>query len=141
MGEVIFRELAERAGVGEHFIVTSRGTGDWHEGDPADGRTRVSLASANYDGAAHRARQVDAADIAEHDLLIALDRGHETYLLRNGAEPTRVRLLTSFDPEQPSDPDVFDPYHSDSRAFDEVRDQVERSCVQLLQVLRDRIGV
>lgn len=136
MGEVVFRSLAEQAGLGDRFLVTSRGTHGYHAGDRADPRTLRALASAGYDGSRHRATQVTEADIAGHDLLIALDRGHERYLRGRGADPDRLSLLTAFDPERPSDPDVFDPYYSEQPAFDEVLAQIERSSIELLERLR-----
>lgn len=133
MGEVIFRALAEEAGVAERFGITSRGTHDYHVGEGADPRTVTALAAAGYDGSNHRVLQLSDADIAENDLLIALDRGHERIMRSRGAE--RVELLTAYDPEQPDDPDVFDPYYSGPAAFDAVREQVERSCRALLDDL------
>ena len=139
MGEVIFRALAERSGVAERFLVSSRGTQGYHVGEPADPRTVVALAAAGYDGAAHRAAQVSPAEVADHDLLIALDRGHERHLRRLGADPQRLSLLTAFDPDRPAEPDVFDPYYSEQRAFDEVLAQVERSSTALLDDLIRRL--
>lgn len=135
MGEVVFRALAEEAGHGEHFTVSSRGTHDYHVGHGADPRTVAALSAAGYDGSAHVAAQVTDDDISEHALLIALDREHERILLERGAHPDRVRLLTGYDPEAPEDPDVFDPYYSDERAFADVLRQVERSCRVLLDEL------
>lgn len=139
MGEVVLRSLAEQAGLGERFVVTSRGTHGYHVGDPADPRTLVALAERGYDGSAHRAAQVSPADIEQHDLLIALDRGHERRLRSLGADPQRLSLLTAFDPERPADPDVFDPYYSDQHSFDEVLAQVERSSAVLLDRLVARM--
>lgn len=133
MGDVVFRAMAERAGLGDRFAVTSRGTHGYHVGDGADPRTVAALAAAGYDGRAHRAAQVSPADIAGNDLLVALDRGHERRLRALGAEPGRLALLTAFDPEAPADPDVFDPYYSDERAFARVLEQIERSCAALLE--------
>lgn len=135
MGEVIFRELAERRGIGERFAVTSRGTNGYHIGDPADSRALTALRAAGYDGRAHRAARLSPADIAGNDLLIALAREHERELRRLGARSERVVLLTAFDPSRPADPDVFDPYYSEQRVFDEVLAQVERSCAALLDEL------
>ncbi|RGE20668.1 low molecular weight phosphotyrosine protein phosphatase [Leucobacter sp. wl10] len=104
MGEVIFRALAEREGLGDRFLATSRGTHGYHVGDGADPRTLAALAAAGYDGGRHRAREVTDADIAGHDLLIALDRGHERHLRGRGADPDRLSLLTAVDPERPADP-------------------------------------
>lgn len=138
MGEVIFRDLAAQAGLGDRFAVTSRGTNDYHVGEPADPRTIAALALAGYDGSSHRAAQVSPADISNNELLIAMDRGHERALRSLGAE--QIALLTEFDPARPSDPDVFDPYYSGDDAFTAVREQVERSCAILLDELRDRLA-
>ncbi|TCK39873.1 protein tyrosine phosphatase [Leucobacter luti] len=136
MGEVVLRQLIADAGLADRFEVTSRGTGGWHQGDPADPRTLAALAARGYNGAAHRAAQLTDADIRDHDLLIALARDHERALLDRGADPDRVALLTTWDPDQPSDPDVFDPYYSDADAFDTVLTQVERSAAAVLEQLR-----
>lgn len=132
MGEVIFRELAARAGLADRFEITSSGTHEYHVGAGADPRGVAALSKAGYDGSQHRASQLSDAEIEGCDLLIALDRGHEEILLRRGASPDRIALLTAFDPERPSDPDVFDPYYSEPHVYDEVLVQVERSCVALL---------
>lgn len=135
MGEVVFREMADRAGLAGRFAVTSRGTHDYHVGEGADPRTVAALATAGYDGRAHRAARLSDGDIATNDLLVALDRGHERIMRSRGAVPERLTLLTAYDPERPEDPDVFDPYYSDDRAFERVLEQVERSCAALLEAL------
>ncbi len=131
-GEAIFRELAARANLGDRFEVMSSGTHGYHVGEGADPRAIAALAAAGYDGTHHRASQLSELEVNEYDLLIALDRGHEAILLSRGVAPDRIRLLTEFDPERPSDPDVFDPYYSDARAYAQVLEQIERSCVALL---------
>lgn len=135
MGEVIFRTLAERAGLAERFEVMSSGTHGYHIGKGADPRTVSTLRGAGYNGTKHRASQLSADEVNNYDLLIAMDRGHEAILLRRGVAPERIRLMTNFDPERPSDPDVFDPYYSDEQAFETVLAQVERSCAVLLDEL------
>lgn len=140
MGEVVLRSLADDAGLGDRIAVSSFGTGPWHEGEQADHRARQALAERGYDGESHRARQISAPDIAPIDLLIALDRGHRRHLTALGADPDRVRLLTEFDPEHPSDPDVFDPYYSDVGVYRDVLAQVERSCRVLLDEILPRIN-
>ena len=110
MADVIFRALAERAGASDRFEVMSSGTHGYHIGEGADPRTAAALAAAGYDGNRHQASQLSETEVRDFDLLIALDRGHEQILLRRGVTPDRISLLTEFDPEQPKDPDVFDPW-------------------------------
>lgn len=141
MGEVVFRRMVDDAGLAEQFAVTSRGMGDWHIGEQADPRARDALARRGFDGEAHRALQLSDEDITNHDLLVALDRGHKRLMLERRVNPEQIVLLTAFDPEQHDDPDVFDPYWSDDDAFDRVLAQVERSCGVLLEQLRARLGI
>lgn len=130
MADVIFRALAEKQGYGDRFEVTSSGIGNWHEGDGADPRTVAALARAGYDGSAHVAHQVTPADVTRTDLFIALDRTHLRALQEMGAD--NIKLLSEFDSEA-TNPDVFDPYHSDDSVFDDVLTQIERSCSELLK--------
>ena len=138
MAEAVFLRLVADAGLGERFTASSSGTEGWHTGRPADPRTLAALAARGFDGSAHRASQVSDAEIAHGDLLVALARTHRDALLARGADPARVVLFTDFDPAEPADPDVFDPYFDDQAAFDAVLAQVERGAARLLAELRDR---
>ena len=80
MAEIVFRDLAERRGLGAHVVSTSSGTGDWHVGEQADRRTIEALARRGYDGERHRARQFSLDDFTRNDLIVALDRSHERIL-------------------------------------------------------------
>ena len=145
MAEVVLRELVRRAGAEGRVEVDSAGTGDWHVGSAADRRALRVLAAAGYDGASHRARQFDAGWLADRDLVIALDRGHERavrLLVDAAARRSRtarmpeVRLLRSFDlSASPDDLDVADPYYGDEAGFRLVLRQVETACEALLEHL------
>lgn len=132
MGEAIFRALIQEKGVAERFEVSSRGTGGWHEGESADPRTIAALQRAGYESFSHTAHRITAEDVAENELFVAMDRSHKRDLVDMGAK--NVILLSEYDSEE-SDPDVFDPYHSDDDAFDAVLVRIERSCRALLHDL------
>jgi protein-tyrosine phosphatase len=95
--------------------VSSAGIGPWRVGEPADPRSAEVLRTAGYP-TEHVARQVGAADLAA-DLLVALDHGHVAALLGLGADPGRVRLLSSFDPAAPPGAEIPDPYGYGPEAF------------------------
>jgi protein-tyrosine phosphatase len=144
MAEIVLRELAVRADLGDLVEVDSAGTGDWHIGERADHRALSALHRHGYDGKAHRARQFDPGWFGRRDLVIALDRGHlRTLRSWAGNEPERGRiaLLRSFDPALGADPspsqlDVPDPYYDGDDAFDLVLAQIGASCAGLLMQLR-----
>jgi protein-tyrosine phosphatase len=133
MAEVIFRDLVTRAKLTDRIGVGSAGTGDWHVGEQADGRTLTALATAGYDGTRQRARQFDPEWFARLDLAIVFDRSQERILkswAQNDQDRSKVQLLLSFDKDQQA-LDVPDPYYSDAAMFDQVLEMIRRASVAL----------
>lgn len=140
MAEYVLQAMVETRGLQNLVEVDSAGTGEWHIGERADRRALAALSRRGYDGSEHRARQFEPSWFTDHDLIIALDRGH-LRSLRSWA-PTesareRVQLLRGFDPAtEPdalgSDLDVADPYYDGTQAFNEVLAQIETACAGLL---------
>lgn len=141
MADVVFRALAEQAGLGRVVSSSSAGTGDWHVGERADERTVDALARRGYDGAHHRARQFTNDDFLHNDLVVALDHSHERVLrgwARSEADSDKIALLMSFDPA-PKSLDVPDPYYADPRMFDEVLGMIEGASRALFRQLEPAI--
>jgi protein-tyrosine phosphatase len=96
----------------------------------------MHAARRGYDLSAQRARQVQAADYAAFDWLIAMDRGHLAEL-RADVPPhrrDRIRLLMDFADDRRGG-EVPDPYYGGASGFDDVLDRVEAGCRGLLKVL------
>lgn len=129
MGQNIFRKALNDAGLGQLVLVTSAGTGAWHEGEPADNRARTELLANGYSDA-HVAAQLNPDDY-NADLLVAMDRGHLRDLERKRLG-SRVRLLRSFDPSAGSSDEVSDPYYGTSADFSVTREQIEAAVPGLL---------
>lgn len=143
MADVVFQQLAERAGFSERVVSTSAGTGDWHVGERADRRTIEALRSRGYDGTAHRARQFTASDFRDSDLVVALDRSHERILQNWAADEAQhdsISLLLSYDPNANGMLDVPDPYYADQQMFDEVLATVESAARALFHQLKPALG-
>ncbi|MFD5824941.1 low molecular weight protein-tyrosine-phosphatase [Lentzea sp. NPDC060358] len=132
---LVFRERLSREGLSSRVRVSSAGTGGWHVGDPADPRAVKSLADKGYP-TDHVAAQVGAEHL-DADLLVALDSGHAR-ALRRMADPERVRLLRSFDPDADG-PDVPDPYYGDDAGFAEVLTMVEAAVPGMVAWVRERL--
>jgi low molecular weight protein-tyrosine phosphatase len=143
--EAVFAAMLRDAGV-DDVTVDSAGLGDWHVGDDMDRRARATLVGHGYEHPRHAAKQFTAADFADRDLVVALDRGHvrRLQLLAGDAEDpdaarAKIVLLRSYDPAaDPADLDVADPYYGGSDGFVEVLHQVERACAGLLVALRQQ---
>jgi len=141
MAEVVVRGELERAGLSGKVQVDSGGTGDWHLGGPMDRRARAELARHGYDGASHRARQIDPSWLDDYDLLVAMDRSNLRNLQRMARNREtaagRIRLLRSFDPLAAPDAEVPDPYGGAETAFAEVFDLVQAAARGLASQLAD----
>jgi protein-tyrosine phosphatase len=141
MAEVVLRALAETRGLSRRILSRSAGTGDWHVGERADGRTIQALNRRGYDGAAHRAKQFTAASFADNDLVVALDRTHERVLrswARNDDDEGKVILLRSFDPHA-THLDVPDPYYAGPEMFDSVLGMIETATRGLFSQLEPAV--
>jgi protein-tyrosine phosphatase len=139
MAEVVFRDLAERAGCASLVSIGSAGTGDWHVGEPADGRTIAALRRHGYDGSHHRARQFETEWFDELDLVVAFDRGQERILKAwapTEIDRSKVQLLMAFDPAKGPAIDIPDPYYSGAPLFDAVLGMIERSSASLFAQLQ-----
>lgn len=122
MAEMVFREFLRKEGLEGQIQVTSAGTGGWHIGDGADYRAAAVLRENGYPYR-HAAAQVNT-DHLRADLLVALDSGHERSLqklvARSGGDPSRIRMLRSFEPHTKGDLDVPDPYYGGDSGFTQV---------------------
>ncbi|MFC5729500.1 MULTISPECIES: low molecular weight protein-tyrosine-phosphatase [Nocardioides] len=124
---VVLSARIEEAGLADAVEVVSAGTGDWHTGEPMDRRAAALLSSEGYDGTQHRAQQVDASWLVDHDLLLAMDRENLQDLRALGpVEEGRVRLFRDYDPEEPGS-EVPDPYFGGESGFREVLAMVHRT--------------
>jgi protein-tyrosine phosphatase len=141
MADVVFRGLADAAGLRDRVGSTSAGTGDWHVGERADQRTIEALERRGYNGAQHRARQFTLSDFEHNDLVVALDRSHERILrggARSEADADKIALLMTFDATAPT-LDVPDPYYAGPGMFDEVLGMIESASRALFRQLEPAI--
>jgi low molecular weight protein-tyrosine phosphatase len=141
MAGLVFREYLRREGLDDRVKVTSAGTGGWHVGESADYRAAQALADNGYP---HRhTAAILSRDDLDADLLVALDGGHERALKRlvaqTGGDPSRIKLLRTFDPRAQGSLDVPDPYYGANGGFTEVLRMIEASMPGLLDWVRENI--
>lgn len=136
MAEAVFREQVVQAGLEEHIEVASRGTEDWHQGEPPHDGTLTVLEAHGIDARHQRARQIRHRELREFDYVIALDQANRARLLRlPGADPERISLLRSWDPAG-GELDVPDPYYTGR--FQETYDLIRPATAALLDAIRRR---
>jgi len=135
------RALAD-AGLGDRVRVTSAGTGPWYGGGPAHKLTQQVLADNGY-ATDHVAHQIDAAELATVDLVLAADSGHVTALRRmngrNGRPADRIVLFRSFDPDA-SHHDLPDPWGGPESEYVEVYRMVNAALPGIVAEVRRQLG-
>ena len=137
LAEALFQNLLERRGLQSGYMVASAGTGNWHVGDPADGRMRATARRHGIE-LRGRAQQVSPQDFDRFDLMLAMDRANLSQLgrmARDDSDRARIRLLREFDPQAGADLDVPDPYFGGADGFERVYEMVARACEHLLREL------
>lgn len=134
---LVFDEQLRRAGLDGAVRVTSAGIGPWHVGEPIDERAGEVLTRQGYP-IQHIAAQVGAEHL-DADLFVAMDRGHEKALRRLVTDPSRIRLLRSFDPQAAGEREVPDPYYGGPEGFDEMLAMIEAATPGLLAWVRERL--
>ncbi len=141
--EIVFRSLAERAGLGAQLAVDSCGTASWHTGEKPDRRMIAALERAGYAWGGHRARTFCRADFSRFDLIVPQDESNLRDILslaRGGEDAARVQPMSRwFAPGEPYD-EVPDPYYGGAEGFDIVVALLERACSRLLDELRPRLS-
>jgi protein-tyrosine phosphatase len=131
--EVLFADWLRRRAIPGEWQVSSAGT--WADDDaPAATYSREILAERGLDLAAHRARRVDAALLAEANLVVCMTRTHQEALRAEfPAAAERIVLLSAL-----AGPafDVADPYGGPRDGYvamiAELEDLFERGGEQLV---------
>ena len=118
--------------------VESAGTGDWHIGELPDERMRTAAAAIGLQ-LDSRARQVEAIDLSNYDLVLAMDRDNLRVLesLSDESTTARIELFRSWDPHANGDLEVPDPYYGGRRGFEDVVEICRRTARALVEDLAD----
>jgi protein-tyrosine phosphatase len=131
--EGVFLKMVQDAGLAGVITVDSAGTHDYHVGDAPDSRSIEAAARRGYNLAPLRARQVNFADFDQFDLILAMDEGHRTHLVRR-CPPARaavVKPMMAYAVQRTGE-DVPDPYYGGENGFEEVLDMIEDASRGLL---------
>ena len=138
--EGIMLQLVHEAGLEDRIEVASAGTEGYHVGERADARSRREAASRGVE-LPSRARQFVRSDFDRFDYVLAMDSDNLAEL-RNLAKKAdsgaRLCLLREFDPDEPDDLDVPDPYYGGEGGFARVFDICEASCREFLRQIAKR---
>ena len=135
--EGVMKQLVEREGRQEEFVIDSAGILSYHQGELPDPRMRSHAARRGYQ-LTHRSRPVSTDDFLEFDLIIGMDDRNLDDLRQ--LAPTlesekKIYRMTDYCRHHPEADHVPDPYYGGSAGFDLVLDLLEDACQGLLDTL------
>ena len=137
MAEGAMRAASEARGVS--VIVDSAGTGDWHIGDPPDGRAQATALANGVDISRQQARQISPQDFDRFEHIVAMDRSVFRDLNVLGAERAEGVLSLFLDHVAGREgQDVADPYYGEENGFAVAWDDVMAGANALLDRLERR---
>ena len=132
IAERVAERAAADAGItGVEF--TSAGTISEKYDDPMDHRAAAVLKEYGYRYADHRARRITEARIESADLVVAMENVHLERVLELAPDPSRVRLLTDFDPAAVPGSGVPDPWFGSDAGFYDTLTAIEAAMPGLLE--------
>lgn len=119
------RKLISEAHPPISITVDSAGTGSWHAGQRPDERSRAAAERRGLE-LTGRAREVTDRDFVDFDLIAAVDDDN----LRRLKDMAPADATASI--RKLCEADVPDPYYGGVDGFDDVLDQIELACAELL---------
>ena len=119
---------------GMDVSVDSAGTGGWHSGEAPDPRSIAVCRQFGVDISDQRARQIQAADFCDFDLILALDGSNLMHLqqLVPAEAATKLRPFGEFSGVG----GVADPYYGGQEGFVDCWRQIERAADGLLDAMQ-----
>ena len=136
MAERVARREAERSGLTD-VVFTSAGVSSEELGNPMDDRAAGALSAAGYDAADHVAHQIDAAELAAADLVVAMEDVHVRRLRALDPTADTVYLLSDFDPEAEPGSGLADPWYGSAAGFRDTLAAVEAAVPGVLDRVRE----
>ena len=136
--EGVMKQLVEKAGLEDRFVIDSAGILSYHEGELPDPRMRAHAARRGYN-LTHRSRPVRTADFYDFDIIIGMDDRNIEDLKERAPSleaERKIHRMTDFCTRFTYADHVPDPYYGGAEGFEYVLDLLEDACAGLLEHLR-----
>ena len=132
MAEFIFRDMAEKRGLGSQFYVASAATSSEELGNPVYPPAKRKLYSLGIDCSDKRARQMTKADYREYDLLLGMEQWniHNMRRICGGDPDGKIHLMLEHSPDPRG---IADPWYTGD--FDTACRDIQEGCEQWLDLL------
>jgi protein-tyrosine phosphatase len=134
----IAERVAERLAAEEDLPgveFSSAATSTEELGEPMDPRAEAVLRRHGYRTGDHVAHQIQADELADADLVIAMEPLHIDRMRRIG-DTSKVALLTDFDPDAAPGSGVPDPWYGSAEGFEDTLSAIESAIPGVLDRVR-----
>jgi protein-tyrosine phosphatase len=136
MAERVAEHAAQKEGIrGVRF--SSAATSGEELGQPMDSRAEKVLRRHGYRSDLHSAHRITADEIAEADLVVAMEDIHVTKMAGLAPEARNVSLLTDFDPNAEPGSGVPDPWYGSASGFEETLTAIEAAMPGILNRIQE----
>ena len=136
IAERVAQRSAERAGLTE-VEFTSAATSSEELGNPMDPRAAQVLRGSGYASDNHVAHRISADELADADLVIAMEDVHVDRLRRLAPDAENVYLLSEFDPAAEPGSGLIDPWYGPDSGFSDTLAAVEAAIPGVLERVRE----
>jgi protein-tyrosine phosphatase len=136
----IAERVAERAAASaelDNVEFSSAAAENPNHGEPMDRRATAALKARGYRYNRHGAHQITASEIADADLVIAMEDIHIEMMRTIAPDATNLSLLTDYDPDAEPASGVPDPWFGSAAGFFLTVDAIEAAMPGVLQRVRE----
>ncbi len=133
--EGVMKQLVEKAGRADEFVIDSAGILSYHQGELPDPRMRAHAARRGYQ-LTHRSRPVCTDDFYDFDLIIGMDERNIEDLKERAPSleaEQKIHRMTEYCTRFTHADHVPDPYYGGAEGFEYVLDLLEDACEGLLR--------
>lgn len=137
--EGIMQHIVNKKGLGAFYEISSAGTAAYHEGEPANSKSRY-VAEGHGVKLLSTAQRVHSDDFEYYDLILAMDQSNRDDLKSMGPKTktsNKIVLFRTFDPKTIDDIDVPDPYYGGMQGFENVFEIIHRTCENFITYLEN----
>lgn len=133
MAEYVLKDMVQRRGIAERFVIDSAATSREETGNPVYPPARRKLEEKGVACGGHRARQMTGSDYGRFDMIICMDFNNIRNINRiTGGDPDgKVSLLLDYTDRAGNE--VADPWYTGN--FDATWRDVSEGCEGLLEYI------
>ena len=136
MAEFVFKDIVEKNGVSDRFIIKSSATSTEEIGNPVHHGTKNKLREYNISCEGKYAVQLKKSDYAEYDYIIGMDSWNIKNIMRIIGSDADGKVFRLLDFTKRKGNDIADPWYTGN--FDDTYNDILEGCTAFFSFLNDK---